>query len=343
MKPLYSIGVVGAGMYGKVLMGALGTDRRARLSWVCSASEATSRSAAAEFGVPRWTMDYRELLADPSLDAVVIATPPYLHAEVLEAAVAAGKHVLLEKPMAASRADVARILASARSHPELVVLEASCRHTRLQPKYEFVRKLIQSGRLGEVYHIHHVCLGRGTFVEWNKRGAWALNRKFAGGGPLIDWGVYDLSFHLGLLGDVPRLKDLKRFSKTGLRDMSHLAPVCDVEQHGAAWLEFDGGLSYYYERGAGVHGETSCETRIHGTKAGLRLQYPSWDSNQVELFYADEQPQKETLHVDLSGAKDDNLTLALHFLDCLDGRCQPLMTPERAAKHMDILFRILGE
>ncbi len=66
MKP-YHIGIIGAGMYGKMLMRRLQQDDRAHIAWVNSASEATTRAAAEEFGVERWTLDYHEVLADPAV------------------------------------------------------------------------------------------------------------------------------------------------------------------------------------------------------------------------------------------------------------------------------------
>jgi len=338
----YKLGIIGAGMYGKVLMHCFRQDPRAEIVWVNSASEATTKAAAVEFEVEKWTLDYREVLADPAVDAAVIATPPYLHAEQLSAALAAGKHVLLEKPLAVSVESVRKIVSAVQQGPARIVLDASCRHTRLTRKFQFIKSIIDSGKLGTLYHIHHNHLSRTTFVEWNPSGAWAMDKKLAGGGPFIDWGVYDLSFHLGLLDDVPQLKSLRSFNRNDLRDVSQLVPFSDVEQHGAAWLEFDNGLTYYYERGAGVHGETPNETRLYGTQGGLRFQFPNWDSNEVEFFYAENgEPRKEVLHVDTAGAPDDSLALTTHFLDCLDGKAEPLMPVQRAAKHMEILFRIL--
>jgi len=338
----YKLGIIGAGMYGKVLMRCFREDSRAEIIWVNSASEATAKAAAEEFGVEKWTLDYREILADPAVEAVVIATPPYLHAEQFGAALSGGKNVLLEKPMAESLESTKRIVAAFEQAPTQIVLEASCRHTRLTRKFQFVKSIIDSGKLGTIYHIHHNHLSRTAFVEWNPSGTWAMNKKLAGGGPFIDWGVYDLSFHLGLLDDLPELKSVRSFSRNDLRDVSKLVSFSDIEQHGAAWLEFDTGLTYYYERGAGVHGETPNETRLYGTKGGLRFQFPSWDSNEVEFFYTENgEPRKEILTVDTTGAPDDSLALTTHFLDCLDGKAEPLMPVQRAAKHMEILFKIL--
>jgi predicted dehydrogenase len=338
----YNLGIIGAGMYGKILMRNFQQDERASILWVNSASERTTQSAAEEFGVGKWTLDYREIVADPAVEAVVIATPPYLHAEQMEAALAAGKHVLLEKPMAESLESVRRIVAASEAAPDQIVLEASCRHTRLTRKFQLIKEMIDSGKLGEIYHIHHNHLWRGTFIEYNPNGAWAMNKKLAGGGPFADVGVYDLSFHLGLLDDVPQLRSLRSFHRNDLRNMSKLVDFSDVEQHGAAWMEFDMGLTYYYERGAGVHAEVPNETRLYGTKGGLRFQFPTWDSNEVDFFHLEnDEPRKETFTVDMSGAPDDSFALIKHFLDCLDGTAEPLMPVQRAAKHMEILFKIL--
>jgi predicted dehydrogenase len=340
----YNLGIIGAGMYGKILMRCFQQDERANILWANSASEATAKSAAEEFGVSKWTLDYHDILSDPEVDAVFIATPPYLHAEQLESALAAGKHVLLEKPMAESPESVRRIVTAAEAAPDQVVLEASCRHTRLTRKFQAIKEMIDSGKLGEIYHIHHNHLFRTTFIEYNPNGAWAMNKKLAGGGPFADIGVYDLSFHLGLLGDVPQLKALQSFHRSDLRDMSKLVPFSDVEQHGAAWMEFDNGLTYYYERGAGVHAETPNETRLYGTKGGLRFNWPTWEAHEVEYFdLENDEPRKETFTIDMSDAPDDGLALARHFLDCLDGKAEPLMTVQKAAKHMEILFKILGD
>lgn len=342
--PKHNLGIIGAGMYGKILMRYLKTDERANIVWVNSASEATAKSASEEFGVPKWTLDYREIVADPTLDAIVIATPPYLHAEQLEAALAAGKDILLEKPIAESPESVRRIVQAVEQAPDRMVLEASCRHTRLTRKFRVIKEMIDSGKLGDIYHIHHNGLTRATFIEYNPNGTWAMNKKFAAGGPFADLGVYDLSFHLGLLDDVPQLKSLRSFTRNDLRDMSRWVSFSDVEQHGAAWMEFDTGLTYYYERGSGVHAETPNESRLYGTKGGLKFQPFSWDSNEIEFFYLENnEPRKETLAIDMSKEPDDTYVLTQHFLDCLDRTVEPLMTVQRAAKHMEILFKILRE
>ena len=107
-------------------------------------------------------------------------------------------------------------------------------------------------------------------------------------------------------------------------------------------MNFNGGLTYYYERGSGVHFETINETRLYGTKGGLKFEFSNWDSNEVAYFFTEGgEPKKEILAVDVSNQEDDSQAIIRHFLDCLDGKSDPLMTVETAAKHLRILFKIL--
>ncbi len=337
-----NVAIIGAGMIGDVHIERLRQDDRAEVRWLVARTDRTVTEKLAKHAVPCGTTDYRDVLEDDDVDAVVIASPPDTHLEMLADSLAAGKHVLLEKPMVATRAELRRIVALVKKHPRQVVLECSCRHTRLQPQFAFVKAIIASGEIGRVYHIHHTHLQRRTFIEWNPKGAWAMRKATAGGGPFIDWGVYDLSFHLGLLDDKPQLARVRSFTRRGLKSTGELRS--DIEQHGAAFMELTGGLTYYYERGAGVHMETANETRIAGTKGGLRFNFCSWDSPEVEVFTVDAEghERREVRTVDMTGHADDHAALTKHFLDCILERARPQMTVALAAKHMDILFRILA-
>ncbi len=344
MPSKFNIGIVGAGMWGKTHMEMFQKEGRATVSWACDIDPAALKAAQKKFAIPHVTQELSPMLSDPALDAVVIATPPYTHAAIALQVFQAGKHMVIEKPMVINRKEIHAILEAAQSHPELVVLEGSCRHTRLNPKFGFVRDFILSGKLGRIYHIHHQHLVQGTFVEYNPNGKWAMDKRLAGGGPFLDWGEYDLSFHLGVLDDLPELQSIHSFTQGGLRDLSRMAPVVDVEMHGAALMEFKDGLTYYYERGAGSHGETRNETRLYGTLGGLHFYYPTWEPVTVEYFHSGEHPARETLSVDMSRhPAHDDLAFVSHFVDCLAGKDKPRMPVTLAAKHLEILLKVLED
>lgn len=341
MAKAISIGIIGAGMWGTVHTRMFQAEPRTEVRWICDPAMERCEAVQKQYGVKKASPDYHEMLEDAEVKAVVIAAPPYLHVPMALEALEAGKHVLIEKPMAVDREQMGQMLEAAERHSNLVILEGSCRHSRLQPKFPFVQDLIASGKLGEIYHIHFMHLTQGTYVEYNPQADWSMDRARAGGGPLLDWGEYDLSFHLGVLGDRPALVSLEAFAVGGLRDLSEKVVRADVEQHGAALLRFDTGMTFYYERGAGVHNQSPIETRIYGTHGGLCLRYPSWESEVVEYFYADGEAHKEVLRVDMSGhPSHDNEPFVKHFVDCLEGKAEPAMPVRLAAKHLDILLRM---
>ncbi|MFW6313402.1 MAG: Gfo/Idh/MocA family protein [Spirochaetota bacterium] len=157
--------------------------------------------------------------------------------------------------MATSRADAARLVEAAAARPGKVSLEASCRFSRLSPKYPFVKELVECGRIGHVYHIHHREMNPDTFAEYNPRSReWADDPELAGGGPIVDWGPYDFAFHLGLIGD-----------PTPARTIDAIARMeRGIERHVIATIELLDGITYQLERIQGMpYQEASC-TRIHG-------------------------------------------------------------------------------
>jgi predicted dehydrogenase len=345
-KTIWQIGIIGAGMIAKKHARDLLATGRCKIPVVADVLPKAGRAFAEMFGIPKSVADYAELLADPGVDAVVIATPPSTHKAIFLDAVAAGKHVLLEKPMAIRATDIRTMLAAARRHPKLVVCEASCRHARLQPKFAFVKRLVDSGALGDVYYVHHNAVNRRgrPGIEYHPGAHWFLDKKIAGGGPSMDWGVYDLSFHLGVLGDAHTLKSVLAVGKNGLDEMSRRIPRFDVEEHLAAFMKFDKGLTYYWERSTNANNQAKNETRIYGTKGGLTLSFPSWDEPAV-TFYSNTARGKavtKILKVPMKGHKDDNRPLMDHFLDCLEGKAKPAMPLALAAKNLDIILKVLA-
>jgi predicted dehydrogenase len=153
-----------------------------------------SLAALAErHGIPRTSEDWRELAGDPSIDAVVIGTPNSLHAPQAIACLEAGKHVLVEKPMARTLAEAESMnVAAAASGASLMV--AHC--WRFHPDVQALRGRIERGELGRVVKTR----GYGVHAGWGPDG-WFTDRELAGGGSLVDMGVHAIDTARYLLGD----------------------------------------------------------------------------------------------------------------------------------------------
>jgi len=346
MKKQYSIGIIGAGMIAEKHILALKTTGRANITWVARQDGSRLKDFMHKHDIPHGTTNYLDILNDPSVDAVVITSPPAMHFEMFMNCLKAGKHILLEKPATFNKEQMVQMLEEEKKHKDLVVMDCSCRHARLQPKFTAVKQIIESGVLGDIYLIHHNCLWRQSRggIEYHPSAKWFLNKAIAGGGPLLDWGVYDLSFHLGILNDKPVLKKItSALTRRGLDEVDPGTDIFDVEEHFMVMMEYDNGLHYYWERGSNGHVEVPNETRIYGTRGGLKFGFCSWDPPVIHFFDVENNGKGKARHkeipVDMSHHPGDEPMLGIHFINVLDGKEANSMPLSLAAKHLDIIFR----
>jgi predicted dehydrogenase len=155
--------------------------------------EPSLRRLAERYGIARITTDWRTLAADPSVDAVVIGTPNALHAAQAVAFLEAGKHVLVEKPMAPTVAEAEAMVAAARGAGAFLMV-AHC--WRFHPDVRALRARVEAGELGEIVKTR----GYGAHAGWGPAG-WFTDPELAGGGALLDMGVHAIDTTRYLLGD----------------------------------------------------------------------------------------------------------------------------------------------
>jgi predicted dehydrogenase len=157
---MISVGVVGLGYWGPNLVRNFMSSSRTRLAYICDVNPASLASVGAEFpGVPR-TVDANEVFADPTIDAVAIATPVATHYELARAALAAGKHVLVEKPLAASVAQATDLVGLAQEARRVLLVD----HVFLySPAVRKMGDLLRSGQIGDVLYFDSVRINLGIF------------------------------------------------------------------------------------------------------------------------------------------------------------------------------------
>ncbi|WP_460719730.1 Gfo/Idh/MocA family protein [Microbacterium aureliae] len=167
----------------------------------------TADAFAADFDVARAHGGYEQLVADPDVDIVYIATPHPAHADNAVLALEAGKHVLVEKPFTLTGAEADRVRDAARA-AGLLAMEAMW--TRYLPHMRRVRELLRDGALGDV---------RAVTADHTQRlpsdPAHRLNALELGGGALLDLGIYPLSFAWDVLGAPERVAATGRLGETG--------------------------------------------------------------------------------------------------------------------------------
>lgn len=221
-------GVVGCGAIGPTHAGALQQIADAQLVAVADLIPERAANTAKKFDISRIYADARDLFADPDLDAVCICTPSGMHAEHAVAALEAGKHVLVEKPMEISLEACNRMIAAA--HRAGKVLSVICQH-RFDSASMLVKDAIDSGRLGRIV------MATADVKWWRTQayydsGDWRGTFAMDGGGALMNQGVHTVDLIRWLVGDVVSL-----YAQT--RTAAH--ERIEVEDIAAAVLSFAGG------------------------------------------------------------------------------------------------------
>ena len=196
-KTSIGIGIIGVG--GICSFGhfpAMEQARGAKLLALCDVNAETCKSFADAYTVPRTYSDYHELLADSEIDAVLIATPNYLHKTMTIDALKAGKHVLSEKPMAFNAADAAEIVAAARAAKKKLMIDFTHRFWNRSLR---LKKEIEAGKLGEPYYVKIGWLRRRGTPAWGHN-SWFTQKRLSGGGCVVDVGCHMADLALWWLG-----------------------------------------------------------------------------------------------------------------------------------------------
>jgi predicted dehydrogenase len=189
--PALRWGVIGTGIAGS-FVGAIHAHTSQRAVAVTARDAAKTAAFAAEHGIPAVLPSVEALVTSPDVDVVYVATPHPLHREQALAAIAAGKHVLIEKPLAMSADEAREILAAGRAAGVLVT---EAMWTRYLPQASVLRQVIADGLIGDV----RLVVADFGFVAPDDR-SHRLWDPSLGGGALLDAGVYPISFASSVIG-----------------------------------------------------------------------------------------------------------------------------------------------
>ncbi len=194
MSDSLKAGVIGVGLVGAPHIEAIKRTGLADVVAVAASSPESARRAAERHGVRRAVEDWRAIVEDPEIDVVHNCTPNHVHAEVGTAALAAGKHLITEKPLADTFEHAGALMTAAAQSPSVTAL---CHNYREYAMVAQARELIADGTIGDVFQVHGVYL-----QDWlSERGAtnWRLSPEQSGPSTTFaDIGTHwcDLAMHL---------------------------------------------------------------------------------------------------------------------------------------------------
>lgn len=273
------VGVVGCGNISDIYLRNSGRFRDFRVAAVADIRPEVAKSQGEKYGVPALSVD--ELLAREDIDTILNLTVPAAHADVCLKAIAAGKNVHTEKPLATTLADGRAIVAAAKARGVRV---GAAPDTVLGPGVQRSRGLIDAGRIGVVNTGVAAVLSRGM-EHWHPNPEFFFK---AGGGPVLDMGPYYIAALVTLLGPVARVSATGKIGRkerlvTADGPMKGASIAVEVLTTVNALLSFASGAEVVFLASWDVfaHGQKPIE--LHGVNASLRVPDPNYFGGAIEL------------------------------------------------------------
>ena len=261
-------GIVGAGVIANYMARAFTEGRDSVAVSVTDIIPEAAHKLAPALGGAKVVADYREMLTDPNIDALYIATPPFLHRPMTLDALKAGKHVCCEKPFMLTGAEVREIIAAQKASSNLKVNSASSR-SHCAETAKRARQMIADGELGTLYHVCYEQVNP-PYKPGSTLPPWRDDVAKNGGGISFDWGPYDLDWMNFVLGKLFRPRVVfgtmgNYFPLTPQR----VPPALNVDGRHSVEIICDSGLTIHWSRRAAEHGPVRHNIELRGTKAGL--------------------------------------------------------------------------
>ena len=276
MAKKIKVGVIAMGAIGRVHTDAYRDLENVELAALAETDDKLLAAQGKRLGVDRCFSDYRELL-ETDVDAVSVCTPNASHRDVAVAALQAGKHVLLEKPMALNATQAADICNAARKADKVLQIGMV---RRQDTPAQILREYVEKGLLGEIYHVRAILVRRRGIPGL---GGWFTTKAQSGGGPMIDLGVHwvDLAMWVSGLWK-PTKVSAKTYAKFGPRmeDYNYVGMwagpprfdgVFDVEDYSTGFVRFGKEATMAFEIVWAANQQESGYIEYVGTEGGARI------------------------------------------------------------------------
>lgn len=308
---------------------------RIELVAVCGRTEERARRTATEYGFRSWYSDYRQMLSEADVDAVVNLTPIQLHAETNLAVLKAGKHLYTEKPMASTMREARRVAEAAREQA-LTVVSAPC--VMLFPQVRYAQELLEAGAIGDVYSARGS--GHGGVPPWSGYSSDPSQFFAAGAGPALDMGVYPLHALTGLLGPARRVTAMsaraQRSFTVGDGPARGKEVPIEVDDNWHMVLDLGGARLASVDANNCVQGTRAPQLEIFGLAGTIAVNVLDV-SAPVEILRPGRGWEQVALPRTGRATGPDHLLGIEHLLDCIEQRVEPVLSVEHALHVVEII------
>jgi predicted dehydrogenase len=334
------VGIIGTGTIGTVHSEAMQATGQAELVSFCDIDAKRLAEKAKRFGVKKTFEDYREFLKS-DIEAGVVGVPNYLHKQMAIAALEAGKHVMLEKPMTMNAAEAAEVCAAVKKSGKVLSIGMCNRH---RPESQVAKQYIDAGFFGNIYHLRTVLIRRRGIPGM---GGWFTTKSQSGGGPMIDLGVHWFDLSMFLSGHwKPITVSANTYAKFGpkLKEYTYvdmwaepdrITGVFDVEDYSTGYVRFEGGCSMVFDIVWAGNVQDAAYIDVIGDKAGVRIfdDRPMTILTEDHGHVADLQPKYRT-NVNSYQVEDQK------FIDAVRGLSAPDVPAEQGMVTMKLIDAI---
>jgi myo-inositol 2-dehydrogenase/D-chiro-inositol 1-dehydrogenase len=207
---------------------------------------------AGKHHIPKWFTDLDTALTQSGCDVVDVCLPNFLHHRAVTAAARAGKHVIIEKPLAMNLEEADEMIAvCAAANRKLMYAEELC----FAPKYERVRRLVNEGAVGKIFQMRQCEKHSGPHSDW------FYDIDQSGGGAMMDMGCHGLAWFRWMLGGRPKALSVQAHMQTGLIHKGRTR----AEENSLVLVEFEGGALGVAENSWAKHGGMDDRVEVYGT------------------------------------------------------------------------------
>jgi len=289
-----------------------------------------AKEFAAKYKIPKWYDNIDKAISDSGCEVVDICLPNYLHAEATLKAAAAGKHIIIEKPLAVTLEEAdAMIAACKKAGVQLMYAEELC----FAPKYERVRQMVNEGAIGKIYMLKQSEKHSGPHTDW------FYDIKFAGGGVMMDMGCHALGWFRWMLNNAKATSVYASMATVLHKERTK------GEDNSIVIIEFENGVTAIAEDSWAKHGGMDDRCEVHGTGG---VMYADLFMGNAAITYSKQgygyAMEKADTTVGWSftvfeEAFNQGYPHELkHFIECVQQNKQPLVTGDDGRAVLEIIY-----
>ncbi|MFC4557866.1 Gfo/Idh/MocA family protein [Virgibacillus kekensis] len=319
---MLKVGIIGVGTISELHINPYLNNDKVNLVAFCDVNEQRLKEKGALYGVKHLFADYNELLNADTVDAVSICTWNNSHAEIAIAALEAGKHVLVEKPLSMTIEEARAVEAAVEKSGKVLQVGFVRRHGN---NAKLLKTFLDHDEFGEIYYAKASCIRR-----LGNPGGWFSDRTKSGGGPLIDLGVHMIDICWYFMGK-PTPVSVSGNTYKRLGNRSHIQNLSfykaadydptqnDVEDLTNAMIRFDNGASILVDVSFTLHAKKDeIYVKLFGDKGGAEIEPELAIVTEKHNTILNVMPQIDSISFDFNQAFSNEIN---HFVDCcLEGK-----------------------